>query len=75
MTFLQQIEAAAQKRAQDKQEAFDRLVNLVWLTRNFTADQHANAVIEVPPDEFLTDLEATGRDLDDLMHALAAKGA
>lgn len=75
MTFLQSIEAAQVQREQHKRESFERLVQLVWLSRNFTADQHANAIAEVPPEKFLSDLEATGRDIDDLMHAVAAKGA
>lgn len=75
MTFFQSIEIAHQRRNNAKQEAFQRLVDLVWLSRNFSDDEHANAVVEVPPEKFLSDLEATGRDLDDLMHAVAAKGA
>lgn len=74
MTFLQSIEIAHQRRNNAKQDAFQRLVDLVWLSRNFSDDEHANAVIEVPPDTFLDDLEATGRTLDDLKTAINAKG-
>ncbi|MFO1045997.1 MAG: hypothetical protein U0941_29805 [Planctomycetaceae bacterium] len=75
MTFLEAIEAEHERQETAKREAFQRLVELVGLTRRFTDDQHAAAAIEVSPDQFLTDLEATGRSLDDLMIALAHKGS